>query len=96
VNVVTIVGVSSGDVIRDRGKTGHGMVTAALVHALRSVRPGHRHSLVGVASRAMQWLRSEEHAVVDVRLRRTQRHLRELSEGVQVLCATITCHCGPP
>ncbi len=48
--------------LQDKGKTGHGSVTAALAHALRSVRPGRRHSLLGVASRAMQWLRAEEGA----------------------------------
>ncbi len=59
-SVITVVGGEAGFVIPDGGKAGHGTVTAALLHALRSVRPGRRLSLVGVASRAMQWLRFEE------------------------------------
>jgi hypothetical protein len=59
-NVITIVGAEARRTILDAGKTGYGMVTSALVHALRSAHPGRRHSLLGVASRAMQWLRSEE------------------------------------
>jgi hypothetical protein len=59
-NVITIVGVEFGSEICAAGKAGRGMVTSALLHSLRCVRPGRRLSLLGVASRAMQWLRSEE------------------------------------
>jgi hypothetical protein len=56
-----IVGVDPKVEIDDEGVSRtNGRVTMALRHALSVVRPGVRHSVLSVTTRALQWLRRDE------------------------------------